>query len=172
MGLKTVLLRIIVSICAMKILAKKMLSFVALWFLVLVKGGGSASVLLLFILLLSVSWRSLASGSGSGSETLFSSSSFVSSALTSISSMSRRSSLEVVEGQGSLFRLALFLTFSLPFYQDGQARPRFRYYPMHLFSCRFRGQERLYKRRSPPITQNKFFKRKLSKPTRRIPKAP
>ena len=35
-----------------------------------------------------------------------------------------------------------------------------------------RGQEGLYKRRSPPITQNKFFKRKLSKPTRRIPKAP
>ena len=35
-----------------------------------------------------------------------------------------------------------------------------------------RGQEGLHKRRSPFITQNKFFKRKLSKPTRRIPKAP
>ena len=34
-----------------------------------------------------------------------------------------------------------------------------------------RGQERLCKRRSPPATQNKFLKRKLSKMTRRISKA-
>ena len=54
-------------------------------------------------------------------------------------------------GQGGLPRLALFLTFSLPFYQDGQARPRFRSYRKLLFSCWFWDQERLYKRRSPPM---------------------
>ena len=72
-----------------------------LWFLFLVIGGGSASVLLLFFLLLSRFWASLGdlwTGSGLGSERLFPSSSFVSSALTSISSMSRGSSLEVVPG--------------------------------------------------------------------------
>ena len=43
----------------------------------------------------------------------------------------------------------------------------------HFTSCHpIRGQEGLYKRRSPPVTQNKFLKRKLSKPTRRIPEAP
>ena len=44
----------------------------------------------------------------------------------------------------------------------------------HFSSCHplGRGWERLYKRRSPPATQNKFPKRKLSKTTRRISKAP
>ena len=75
-------------------------------------------------------------------------------------------------GQGGLPRLALFLTFSLLFCQDGQARPQFRSYHMHLFGCWFWNQEGLHKRRSPLITQKKFFKRTLSKLTRRIPKAP
>ena len=44
----------------------------------------------------------------------------------------------------------------------------------HFSSCHplARGWERLYKRPSPPATQNKFPKRKLSKTTRRISKAP
>ena len=44
----------------------------------------------------------------------------------------------------------------------------------HFSSCHplGRGWERLYKRPSPPATQNKFPKRKLSKTTRRISKAP
>ena len=149
-----------------------LISFVVLWFLFLVIGGGSTSVLLLFFLLLSTSWRSLALFRFRFRKGCFLLCHLFLQHWPPFPQCLEGHRWRLLLGQGGLLRLALFLTFSSPFYQDDQARPRFLSYRMHLFSCRFWGQEGLYKRRSPPITQNKFFKRKLSKLTRRFSKAP